>query len=880
MVGTDLIPAWGKWYSKDSRFHEQAQALQRGSLAVDRNQKAINPEMAWAGGGVQQSGGLGVPLWRLPFDVAAKAVGQRGFPDRLALGIFMALMLSWMLRGLTVPISSNSVEEWLHSLGQHPETIASVFILALAPPFLALCRTSFASVEETAAYAYLASIGLLVASLRFVREPSLSLYCGLGAGSALVGFFSPTALAGGFASLLIALYYTRVAKWPWWKSVSGIGLFCLGGIALFASNYLRFGSGFEFGHSLNLDAINGTMFASRFSHPFASESFASAAKESFSLLFLAGGNLNGSDWYKSAFFPGQSAIFRWRQLNFSTYDLPGLGLMLLAWAFALRPWVTSRRSVSPSKPLESVIMALWSFLSFVPLFFYYLRHPFISSTSLLDFAPAIAVAALSCVWAIGQAQGPVWLPARVIRWVLLAGVVVWWSCEVAAAKVLSGPDMVATSDQLARLLDRKIDPPQPLPNRYAVGFFTNSGIFGNGLGWNPKTAEAASCVAFFVDDPDSLEILVAPREDTPVAPGEFTNIQAKIGLQKLVLASNEAVAGGRRLVFSFPEKSPKPTGLQVAFLGFVAPKELTTANSNFRLLGLSWHKASEEFNVPALLAAAAPEGPKDPYSESRARVLAEAYRATHPPYKPPVITNALPAGLLAFDAEKKEDTVHEGEPQAHFVFNFTNTSSKEVTVCDVKTSCGCTTAELPPMPWNVAPHTRGRIPVTMNVMGRTGTNTKTLTVTTLQGFKTLDVVANVLPPDVDVSMGERERNQQIAKSDRQAVFKGDCAKCHAESAMGKTGQELYVAACAICHEATPRATMVTDLRSMDYPTGYNFWKVMVTAGVPNTLMPAFAAERGGPLTGDQIESLAKTLTEKYPSKVSAVEPAAPAALKP
>jgi mono/diheme cytochrome c family protein len=168
----------------------------------------------------------------------------------------------------------------------------------------------------------------------------------------------------------------------------------------------------------------------------------------------------------------------------------------------------------------------------------------------------------------------------------------------------------------------------------------------------------------------------------------------------------------------------------------------------------------------------------------------------------------------------------------------------------------------------------------MNVLGHTGTNTKTLTITTLLGFKTLDVVATILPPVVDATMGERERNQQLAKSDRQAVFKGDCAKCHAEPAKGKMGQDLYVAACAICHEATPRAAMVTDLSVINHATSYDFWKVMVSLGLPGTAMPAFAEKQGGPLTGEQIDSLARTLTEKFPSKVPVVTPVNRAALKP
>ena len=113
------------------------------------------------------------PAWgRWPFDEIAKTLGQRGFADRLALGLFAGFVLFWMLRGLTVPTSCHNVGEWLFFLGQHPETIASVFLLALAPPFLALCRTSFTAADESAAYGYLVSIALLAAIVRFTIQGS------------------------------------------------------------------------------------------------------------------------------------------------------------------------------------------------------------------------------------------------------------------------------------------------------------------------------------------------------------------------------------------------------------------------------------------------------------------------------------------------------------------------------------------------------------------------------------------------------------------------------------------------------------------------------------------------------------------------------------
>jgi len=90
-------------------------------------------------------------------------------------------------------------------------------------------------------------------------------------------------------------------------------------------------------------------------------------------------------------------------------------------------------------------------------------------------------------------------------------------------------------------------------------------------------------------------------------------------------------------------------------------------------------------------------------------------------------------------------------------------------------------------------------------------------------------------------------------------------KCHFEPAKGKMSADLYAAACAICHEANPRATMVSNLHALNHPTDYAYWKQWITNGKPGSLMPAFAAQQGGPLTEEQIDSLAKTLAMAVPA---------------
>jgi mono/diheme cytochrome c family protein len=93
------------------------------------------------------------------------------------------------------------------------------------------------------------------------------------------------------------------------------------------------------------------------------------------------------------------------------------------------------------------------------------------------------------------------------------------------------------------------------------------------------------------------------------------------------------------------------------------------------------------------------------------------------------------------------------------------------------------------------------------------------------------------------------------------------------------GKELYVAACDICHGANPRATMVPDLHALNHSTDLNFWKVWIADGKAGTLMPAFSTKEGGPLTDEQIDSLAQVMLTSFPPNIQPA-PVKSAALSP
>lgn len=237
--------------------------------------------------------------------------------------------------------------------------------------------------------------------------------------------------------------------------------------------------------------------------------------------------------------------------------------------------------------------------------------------------------------------------------------------------------------------------------------------------------------------------------------------------------------------------------------------------------------------------------------------------------------------FIAFDDEQKAVSVTNGTPAAHFSFNLTNISSADVTINYVRASCGCTVAQLPSVPWKLAPKESGQFSATMQLAGTPpgGTKIKTLTVVADKGTQVLYVRATVLPPVAGMTSMDRVNNQKIAMADRQKVFQGDCATCHvapAKDAVGndKMGKDLYAAVCGVCHEAATRASFVPDLHHLPEPTNPQFWRNWIAHGKPGTLMPAFARSESGILTDEQIESLVNYLSTTIPSHPTTPTPTA------
>jgi len=274
---------------------------------------------------------------------------------------------------------------------------------------------------------------------------------------------------------------------------------------------------------------------------------------------------------------------------------------------------------------------------------------------------------------------------------------------------------------------------------------------------------------------------------------------------------------------------------------------------------------------PALPAAATPPAPVSTAPVAVPPVAAAPPAGGSVPVYVPDLTHAnepLPQGVIAWNATSQAVDVPAEEPQAHFLFAFTNISDKAFAITTVHPSCGCTTANIPALPWMIGPGVSGQIPITVNIGGRTGILFKSVFIATERGSQTLQLRINVQPAVIPkLSDADRIKGMEIAKMDRQAVFKGDCITCHAKNIQGKYSKQLYDSVCAVCHEAENRASMVPDLHNLKVATNNDFWQTWIKFGKAGSFMPAFSSSQGGPLSDMQIASLAAYLTTAMPSKV-------------
>lgn len=438
---TGAIPRWGQWYSDQPFYRAQVHAFLEGRLALSHDPEGVTHDLAWIDGGVQQVWGLGVPAWLAFWEIAATPFGLTPFPDRVAMGIGVALVMYLLLR------------VWLGSTGDRTAASRGAFLLcAIVPGVLAMMRGRIAVYEEASAYAYGSAMILLVGTIVMLRRPTTARYLLLVGFAGLTGLVRPTvwfygAGTAGIATLLYIQYRGSIRAAVRVVAVAA-ALFMAGGGVLYATNYLRFGSGGEFGHRLNLEDLPGNLYATRFDHPFETIPASEAVKELVGGLFGSPEKRarTGHFFYDKKLHKLQSPTPRWREYYFSNYSWVHAPILLLGIGLCAFSWVRVRRRAKPVEgpgpaadrviegpalERESRWLGVWALIAMLPLLAFYTRSPSVSSRYFLDLAPAFVVLMVIvwrhlASWLSGRSLGSFVTGAHLAT-AALVGLAIWLS---------------------------------------------------------------------------------------------------------------------------------------------------------------------------------------------------------------------------------------------------------------------------------------------------------------------------------------------------------------------------------------------------------------------------------------------------------------------
>lgn len=608
---TGVIPRWGDWYSGDLNYRKQTDAFLNGAVSLSDDPASLQWDWVWWDGRCQQVWGLGVPLWRFLFEAESQLMTGSPFPDRLAF-VSAVLAVSYLVQ-IAFPIRTWR-GEIVDGVLRRPSGVLALLILVLSAPFLTLCRTRFWVYEEAQAYAYLTGIALLSLTVMSVRRPSAARFAAVAVVGGVAAFVRPTLIFYGAGSLAVTLLYAKARGVHATRLLVPVALFIAGLVALGASNADRFGSPLEFGHRLNLNGIDRMRFATRFGHPYSDELILSATQELFGALFLAGDSFNGDDWYAHSIFPGQSDTTRWREMYFTTYGIATLVMLIAVWtwgvAWLLRSGIGS--CFGANAPLQ-IKLLLWSLTPIVLLVLFYLRFPFLASRYLIDFAPAFAACLLALALALNHA-----LRLRRVRplasgALVIAGGLVFWNIEVISSAVYMDALRFPRQDAVNRSeIERQTDSggefvPAPIPVEYYMGMNADGRIPLNGSGWSATTGQANHTVAFFVEDPDWIEIVLGG--DAEALDEASAVVRGRVGLQELGLAGEEVTQDSRVLRYCWPEGSTTPRGVQVLVLGMATSDQLGEATSPYLIRQVRWRDPKTQ-NSPTEKSSAAPSAAK------------------------------------------------------------------------------------------------------------------------------------------------------------------------------------------------------------------------------------------------------------------------------
>ncbi len=536
----------------------------------------------------------------------AKLLGYQGFPDRITLGIAIFLV---SFLGFKILVRGGPKEPAIKK-NELIFSIGGLILLFVFPNFILLLSGRMAVYEEALVYTYLYGIAEALTLLWFIRKPRLKGWLILSAMAGLGAFIRPTLLFYGAASMLVGallLFLNRPHPardaesknllfrlgLPGYSWLWGPFLFLLGGGLLFLTNLKRFDDGFEFGHKLNLqnEYLLDSMYATRFDYPYQDEPVLSASEELFGMMFR-NKNFSKNGFNNNNLFSGQSDTFRWREVylpgySFFTFFLL-IGGCISSLCCLIFNNIKKQKNVLFHNQREAGYCVLWSLLAIVPLFYFYLWTPVVSSRYMLDFAPAFAI----LIFVLYRFFSDLFNNLRRFLFLLISFFVIWITNDFLQLyyKIINkGYD---------RNLSVNIKMIEDNFNLYLLQ--EKEDFSFDGLGWNKKTGKAGVLSVIFVHDAEFLDLELEPNQsliDEMAEKGEahFPQpdpevIRAKIGLEYLERESITKTDDGWKIRFKGPQSKVYRSGYQAAFLALIAKEDLPYGYTPWLLKSVRWNE--------------------------------------------------------------------------------------------------------------------------------------------------------------------------------------------------------------------------------------------------------------------------------------------------
>lgn len=187
-------------------------------------------------------------------------------------------------------------------------------------------------------------------------------------------------------------------------------------------------------------------------------------------------------------------------------------------------------------------------------------------------------------------------------------------------------------------------------------------------------------------------------------------------------------------------------------------------------------------------------------------------------------------------------SVKEGEHAIGYL-RVRNAGNTIANIVAVETSCGCSVAE--PEQQLLMPGGFTRIRVDVDTFAKQGDAKKWVELTDGAGHHSRAWLTLHVEPNPHL------------KTNSRSIFKGKCAACHFDPAIGKTGgAEIYRAVCAMCHGGDRAGVSGPSLQQIH---DIDLLRSIISEGAGSHHMPGFARKNGGPLSPDQIEALSRWL---------------------